>query len=186
MVGGVMRTVVDFEIDVSTHHRIEMCGISMRSLSIFFFGAFLPATLCAQTRCPVGAQAGSAQCLPDEESSSSARPTGEWIKTWGGIASAPDGEGGVSSGQLSKADAENVALQNCRATGAGQCKVNFVYYNQCVALAYPVGSAGGFFRTGKTIDEAVKLAVVDCENEMVGHQCKIKVNECTDPVFRKY
>ncbi|WP_425509558.1 DUF4189 domain-containing protein [Xanthomonas sontii] len=99
---------------------------------------------------------------------------------------APNGEGGVSSGQLSKADAENVALQNCRATGAGQCKVNFVYYNQCVALAYPVGSAGGFFRTGKTIDEAVKLAVVDCEREMVGHQCKIKVNECTDPVFRKY
>ncbi|WP_430542473.1 DUF4189 domain-containing protein [Xanthomonas sacchari] len=161
-------------------------GLLMRSFVLFSVGIFLPLTLSAQTRCPVGAQAGSAQCLPDEESSSSARATGEWIKTWGGIASAPNGEGGVSSAQLSRADAENAALQNCRATGASQCKVNFVYYNQCVALAYPVGSAGGFFRTGKTIDEAVKLAVVDCEREMVGHQCKIKVNECTDPVFRKY
>ncbi|MEL4890136.1 DUF4189 domain-containing protein [Xanthomonas protegens] len=181
-----MRKIVDFEIDVSRPLRVEMCSVSMRSLVAFFVGAFLPATLFAQTRCPVGGLAGSAQCLPDEESSSSARPTGEWIKTWGGIASAPNGEGGVSSGQLSKVDAENVALQNCRATGADHCKVNFVYYNQCAALAYPVGSAGGFFRTGKTVDDAVKLAVVDCEKEIVGRHCKIKVNECTDPVFRRY
>ncbi|WP_191091337.1 MULTISPECIES: DUF4189 domain-containing protein [Xanthomonas] len=181
-----MRKIVDFQTNVPRPNRIGICGISMCGLVALFVGAFLPTALFAQTRCPVGAQAGSAQCLPDDEASAPSRPTGEWIKTWGGIASAPNGEGGVSSGQLSKADAENVALQNCRATGAGQCKVNFVYYNQCVALAYPVGSAGGFFRTGKTIDEAVKLAVVDCEREMVGHQCKIKVNECTDPVFRKY
>ncbi|MDQ7760361.1 MULTISPECIES: hypothetical protein [Xanthomonas] len=43
-----MRKIVDFEIDVSRPHGVEMCGISMRSLVAFFVGAFLPATLFAK------------------------------------------------------------------------------------------------------------------------------------------
>ncbi|WP_242004176.1 hypothetical protein [Xanthomonas sontii] len=83
-----MRKIVDFQINVPRPNRIGICGISMCGLVALFVGAFLPTALFAQTRCPVGAQAGSAQCLPDDEASAPSRPTGEWIKTWGGIASA--------------------------------------------------------------------------------------------------
>ncbi|MBN6113739.1 DUF4189 domain-containing protein, partial [Xanthomonas bonasiae] len=115
-------------------------------LIILSAGFFLSAPLFAQTRCPVGVQTGSTQCLPDDEISAPPRPTGEWIKTWGGIATSPNakgGGGGVSSGQSSKENAEDVALQNCKnTTGMENCKIDFVYKNQCVAFVSLIG--GGY------------------------------------------
>ncbi|QXG49987.1 hypothetical protein [Pseudomonas viridiflava] len=56
-------------------------SLILLTLSVFCVNAH------AQTRCPMGAQAGSMQCLPDDPQggghyNSAPRPTGEWIKTW--------------------------------------------------------------------------------------------------------
>ncbi|WP_223875546.1 MULTISPECIES: DUF4189 domain-containing protein [Xanthomonas] len=180
-----MRTSIDFEVGVSRPHGIEICGISMCGLVMFFVGAFLPATLFAQTLCPVGVQAGSAQCLPDDEASAPSRLTGEWIKTWGAIATSPSGNGGVSSGRFSKNEAQSVALQNCKNAGAKNCMVEFVYYNQCVALVYPLGGDGGIFYSAATVEEAVSLAKSKCEAS-VKSECKVAISECSKPIFKKY
>lgn len=163
----------------------------MRSKCIYIFiaGACgLPSYSFAQTACPTGTIAGSATCGPAPTSeiiSQPPTPTGEWIKTWGSIATSPSGDGGVSSGRLSKKEAEDVALQNCRNMGAQGCKVEFVYKNQCVAAAYPPGGKGGMISTSATIEEAVSRAKSKCESSSQS-ECKIAISECSEPVFRKY
>ena len=92
------------------------------------------APVSAQTACPVGTPAGSAMCGPSpgggEIPAPAPRPSGEWLKTWGAIATSPSGNGGVSSQRLSKQDAEKVALQNCASAGGTSCKVELAYENQ--------------------------------------------------------
>ncbi|MXV07280.1 MULTISPECIES: DUF4189 domain-containing protein [unclassified Xanthomonas] len=151
----------------------------------FFLLLNFGGTAFAQTRCPVGAQAGSAQCLPDDEASAPSRPAGEWIKTWGAIATSPSGNGGVSSGRFSKDEAQSVALQNCKNAGVKNCTVEFVYYNQCVALVYPPGGNGGIFYSAATVKEAVSLAKSKCETSAKA-ECKVAISECSRPVFKKY
>jgi len=150
-----------------------------------------PLTLFAQTRCPVGTPTGSPACLPDDEGSAPPRPTGEWIKTWGAIATSPNakgGGGGVSSGQLSKEDAENLALLNCKnTTGLANCNVDFVYHNQCVAFVSLIGGYKSFIYGAETVAKAVKLAKNDCEAVASGQQsCMVKLAECSEPIFKKY
>ncbi|WP_406644208.1 DUF4189 domain-containing protein [Pseudomonas quasicaspiana] len=71
-------------------------------------------------------------------------PSGKWLKTWGAIASAPNGDTGVSSERLSNGDAEKVALKNCSSLSPTGCAIRFVYRNQCVAAANPnSGGEGG-------------------------------------------
>lgn len=153
-------------------------------------GAFLvPFNVLAQTACPVGTAPGSATCGPNPGSQiveQPRTPSGEWIKTWGGIATSPSGGGGVSSGRLSEKEAEDAALQNCRKSGLQGCKVEMTYKNQCVAAAYPSdGTAGGMISTSATIPEAVDRAKSKCE-AAAKKECKIALSECSEPVFRKY
>ena len=76
----------------------------------------------AQTRCPMGVQAGSMQCLPDEPQgggNAPARPTGEWLKTWGAIArSDSTGEAGTAANKLSEDEAREVAIHQCALRGS--------------------------------------------------------------------
>ncbi|WP_082143384.1 DUF4189 domain-containing protein [Xanthomonas sp. NCPPB 1128] len=146
-----------------------------------------PSASLAQTACPVGTAAGSATCGPSsaDEISAPPRPTGEWIKTWGAIATSPSGNGGVSSGRASKKEAEDVAFKNCQSAGAQSCKVEFVYHNQCVALAHPVGASGAAFSTAATVSDAVARAKSQCSGLGKG-ECQIAIAECSEPIFRKY
>lgn len=141
----------------------------------------------AQTACPSGVAPGSARCGPsgDSGAESAPRPTGEWIKTWGAIATSPSGNGGVSSQQLSEEAARNKALENCRSAGPGECKVQITYRNQCVSLVHPTQGAGGVFMTGPTIEESVRLGKAKCAALGKG-ECAVKVSECSDPIFRKF
>ncbi|WP_046060351.1 DUF4189 domain-containing protein [Paracidovorax citrulli] len=141
----------------------------------------------AQTACPSGVAPGSARCGPSPDSGSDAAPraTGEWIKTWGAIATSPSGNGGVSSQQLSEDAARNKALENCRNAGPGECKVQITYRNQCVSLVHPTQGTGGVFITGPTIEESVRLGKAKYAALGKG-ECAVKVAECTDPVFRKF
>jgi len=143
----------------------------------------------AQTACPVGTPAGSATCGPSggggEMAAPPPRPAGEWIKTWGAVATSSSGGGGASSRQLSKEDAEHLALNNCVVSGAKNCRVEFTYYNQCVALAYPIGRNGGKIGTAATVERAKVRALQGCRDER-GGECRVALAECSEPVFRRY
>ncbi len=141
----------------------------------------------AQTACPVGVAPGSARCGPsgDGGAEPAPRPTGEWIKTWGAIATSPSGNGGVSSRQLSEDAARKKALENCKSTGTRECIVEFVYQNQCVSVVSAPQGNGGVFTSAATIDEAVRLGKAKCAALGKG-ECAVKVSECSEPVFRKF
>lgn len=144
----------------------------------------------AQTACPVGTAPGSATCGPSPGSggvlpSPPPRPSGEWLKTWGAIATSSSGGGGASSRRLSKEDAEELALRNCVESGAANCRVEFSYHNQCVALAYPVGRNGGKVSTAATVERAKSRAISGCQEES-NVECKVALAECSEPIFRKY
>ncbi|WP_218848005.1 DUF4189 domain-containing protein [Xanthomonas sp. JAI131] len=145
----------------------------------------------AQTACPVGVALGSAQCGPSSILGSEIlqpppSPSGEWIKTWGAIATAPNGDTGVSSKMLSKEDAESKALNNCIGLGSSGCRVSFVYRNQCVAAVNPVdGGDGGVISSAETLDKALKRALSKCRSAS-GSECKASIAECSAPFFRKY
>jgi Domain of unknown function (DUF4189) len=157
-----------------------------KSLFFLFFPlCFFSLDSFAQTRCPVGGQAGSAQCLPDDEGAASPRPTGEWIKTWGALVSSNKAGGAWSSkGKFTEGEARQDALNRCYSTGASDCSVDATYFNQCIAAAAS-DEIGVDFNTGKDKDIAGKRALSDCKKRS-SSQCSIKFTECTDPIFRKY
>ncbi|WP_353949491.1 DUF4189 domain-containing protein [Xanthomonas indica] len=153
--------------------------------AVFLFLLTLSGSCFAQTRCPGGVQAGSAQCLPDEDSAP-ARPTGEWIKTWGAIVMSDAGQEGWSSvGKFSKDDAVQDALDKCHAVGVSDCSVKMTYFNQCVAIANPAKGVGSSIIAAKDEREAGELASEAC-SKRTGSQCFVKFTECTRPFFKKY
>ncbi|WP_407315393.1 DUF4189 domain-containing protein [Pseudomonas sp. nanlin1] len=141
----------------------------------------------AQTRCPIGAQAGSMQCLPDEPQggyNAPAQPTGEWIKTWGAIAqSSTTGEAGSAVGKLSESEAEQAALRQCALEGTTDCKVFLTFHNQCAALVS--SDSQSFFQGAVSERRSIKLAKKSCEASDSG-PCKVMYSECTDPIFWRY
>ncbi|WP_082028738.1 DUF4189 domain-containing protein [Xanthomonas sacchari] len=139
-----------------------------------------------QTRCPVGVQAGSSQCLPDDEVSAPPRPTGEWIKTWGALVSSNQGHGAwTSKGKFTEDEAVQDALSRCQNTGVRDCHLDSTYFNQCVAVAGSHSQVG--LSIGKAKDEptAAKVAIADCEKRG-GANCGVEFSDCTDPYFRRF
>lgn len=113
------------------------------------------------------------------------RPSGEWLKTWGAIATSGSGNGGVSSQQLSKEDAEQVALRNCAQAGGKDCIVELTYRNQCVAAVRSPTGSGGQISTAASVEGAKARALRLCQ-ERYGRECTLVLAECSEPVFRKY
>lgn len=162
----------------------------LRSFSyLFLLGSIISATAVGQTRCPIGVQAGNIQCIPDDppaEVNAAPRPTGEWIKTWGAIASSENGDIGSSTGKFSKKDAEAEAIKICADFGNSDCKVNMTYKNQCVAVVQAAkGRTGGKIITAETADIAKRTALQECQEDS-GAQCFVRGTDCTEPFFRKF
>lgn len=135
----------------------------------------------AQTRCPVGVQSGSAQCIPDDEDSAPPRPTGEWLKTWGALAHADDTtQVWASTGMLSKDEAEGDAIDQCQTAGFKGCKIYFTYRNQCVVVVSPVGVA-----SGPDLPITESDAISACKEKFSGN-CSVIYRDCTKPIFKKY
>ncbi|UYK68185.1 DUF4189 domain-containing protein [Xanthomonas sacchari] len=156
------------------------------SLISFFSFLFLSFGAYGQTRCPVGAQAGSAQCLPDDAVYAPPRPTGEWIKTWGALISSNTAQGAwTSKGKFSKDDAINDALGRCQATGAPDCHIDSTYFNQCVAVVGSPDKLGLSISKAKNESIAKNAASADCQ-QRGGQQCEVKFSDCTEPFFRKF
>ncbi|MEA5148544.1 DUF4189 domain-containing protein [Xanthomonas arboricola] len=148
----------------------------------------VPLIASGQTRCPIGTQMGSMQCIPDTpemrgELTPSSAPTGEWIKTWGAIANSNStGEAGSAVGKLSEEEAERVALRQCAVGGAGDCKVQLTYKNQCSALV--ASDSESFFQASPTEVRAINLAKKSCKASNSG-PCNVVYSECTKPIFIK-
>lgn len=105
---------------------------------------------CPPGQYPVGSSQGVLGCAPIPGGGSGASapaapvPSGKWEKRWGAIAGdvSANARGavratGVSESRKSKAEAQSVALEQCRGAGGQKCAVMFTYNNQCVALADP-------------------------------------------------
>ncbi|WP_329889998.1 DUF4189 domain-containing protein [Stenotrophomonas muris] len=134
---------------------------------------------------PGTASGGAAQQSPPPPP----QPTGEWIKTWGGIAvSASTSDAGVSTGHRSKKEAERKAVSECAASGASDCRVSMTYFNQCVSWVIPSGRTGNGLSgigTGPTPSDAERAAQGVCKNDKPGACAPVYAN-CTEPLFRKY
>lgn len=86
-----------------------------------------------------GGAAGSGDQIPLPP-----RPTGEWISTWGAIAtSLATSEVGMVSDMRSAELAASEAMRRCAGGGARDCKVTVSYSNQCVAWLVPSADLPG-------------------------------------------
>lgn len=155
----------------------------------------------AQTACPVGVAAGSAQCgpsplqhLPSRSERQEAPitimvPTGEWLNTWGAMATDwSTGNMGVSVGKISKIDAERQALSECTGLGSKGCEIAVAYRNQCGVIASAKPGTGGLviFQGGFSVQVATDIAMPKCRAGKSGESCEIVYSDCSKQIFRKY
>jgi hypothetical protein len=143
-----------------------------------------PMRVVAQTACPAGVSPGSVSCLPDQLSAPPPRPAGEWIKTWGALAYNEQRDLGFSSQKISKADAEEEAVNQCKTWGIEDCHVETFFFNQCVAVAR-TDSGAGTVVTAAPKKKAVDLAKKKCDRD-TGGVCKVWLAECSLPIFEFY
>lgn len=80
---------------------------------------------------------------------------------------------GISSGQANKADAQRVALSECKKAGNKSCKV-VVWFEGCGAYAVSAKHYGIGY--GKTLAIAEKKAIDACGNG----SCEVKVSDCDE------
>jgi len=171
----------------------------MKYLTRWFFpivGALFCANAWAEQGCPPGMIPGAAwnpsmaTCVPipqdQQQPAPPPRPSGKWLKTWGAVTSDDLGQFGVSTGKLSKGDAEKDALEKCQKASSHQCRVVHAYENQCVAVATPTG--GGVVNTdsGFPLEELTRKAIVNCQKNNSGKECSILYKNCTEQVFQKF
>ena len=96
-------------------------------------------------------------------------------KRWGAIAlNASTGVYAIANQVGSKRQARKAALTEC---GDG-CKVEFTYYNQCVALAQGDGPVS--IATAADSQEAGHRALAQCATVSTG--CKVHDAQCSVPV----
>ncbi len=179
--------------------------MSMRIVCLFAFVLLSASGLTrAQTACPGGVAAGSAQCGPsptahgvNPQVPAQPRiryiPDGRWIKTWGAIADDQTGTGniGVSVGKFSKSAASREAVETCESLGGGKCKVTLAYENQCVVIASPSiegKEVGGQPQTqsAENLEIATELALPKCSKRNAGLECILVYSACSEQVFEKF
>ena len=171
-------------------------------LLVFSFLSISSASF-AQTACPGGVAAGSAQCGPSPAAhgvnSAPATPqiryvpAGKWATTWGAIAvsSHDTGDVGVTVGKFSRTEAKKEAIDRCEATSGSSCELSLLYDNQCAAIAWPsekgkeVGGVS-YITSGPDLEEVSERAVASCVKKRNGGECKVVYSDCTKPVFHKF
>jgi hypothetical protein len=120
-------------------------GLFVASLSVMAFGA--------RAQCATGVNTGGGNCVPPDapgmpdyrppENAAPAQPPPVWEDSWGAIVlDAKGGAKGVATDKRSKDEAIGVAMAECQASGAANCKVELTYHNQCAAVAWGDASLG--------------------------------------------
>lgn len=171
-------------------HKI-VCNIL---LAITLMGVAVAAD--AQTACPQGVAAGSAQCGPSGASMLGngttivnpppRQPQARWKLTWGALAHELEtGWVGFSTGQRSKRKAERAAVDNCKSRGGGKgCIAVLAYHHQCAVIATPrekLNSIYPIFQAAGSIEKATEIGLKECQMSNAGHECKIFYSNCTEP-----
>lgn len=117
-----------------------------------------------------------------QQPSAPPQPTGYWEKTWGAIATSETGGAlGTAIGFSDKEQAEQIAMQDCKAKGGGGCKIGLSYHNQCAVML--VGNDVTLSRAA-SIEEAKADGMQACEAR--GDNCRVYYSACTEPIFHHY
>ncbi|UUE99785.1 DUF4189 domain-containing protein [Xanthomonas hortorum pv. pelargonii] len=154
---------------------------------------------CPPGQYPIGGQ-GAMACapLPQGSNQQQARPSGKWIKTWSAIAMGSIDSVtsyGVTTGKLSKAEAEVDALLRCGSHGETNCQIGLSYRNRCAVVAEPHVNDKPFsegystFIGASTVQKASDIALNQCNQankEFAGSKCAIVYSACSEPIFRKF
>ncbi|UJY95513.2 DUF4189 domain-containing protein [Xanthomonas arboricola] len=159
---------------------------------------------CPPGQIPATANGSITSCGPipsgynEQQDSAAPRPSGKWIKTWGAIAMGSIDSifsYGVTTGKLSKSEAEKDALNRCASHGEKDCKIGLAYKNQCAAIAEPKVNGkpfstglSNFVGAGTTV-EASNVALERCKADnrpTPGVECKIIYEACSEPIFKAY
>ncbi|WP_080929765.1 DUF4189 domain-containing protein [Xanthomonas albilineans] len=146
---------------------------------------------CPPGQLPAQSNGSMASCVPiprDNPEPQQPRPTGKWLKTWGALADDGAENVGVSSGKLSKAEAENDAIKQCESSSKYNCHVISTYENQCVAVAEPnhLGHIIRSIASGPSLDETSNRAIADCQKKNSVSECKIGYADCTKQIFQRF
>ncbi|MBV6846597.1 DUF4189 domain-containing protein [Xanthomonas campestris pv. paulliniae] len=154
---------------------------------------------CPPGQYPIGGQ-GAMACapIPQENSQQKPQPSGKWIKTWGAIAMGSIdsiANYGVTTGKLSKSDAEDDALTRCASHGEKNCRVGLTYRNQCAVIVEPQVDgkpmSGGTVRfigrdtTASASNDALELCRKD-NKTIVNAECTIVYKACSEPIFQSF
>ncbi|MCC8472382.1 DUF4189 domain-containing protein [Xanthomonas phaseoli] len=154
---------------------------------------------CPPGQYPIGGQ-GVAACAPipqgnSEQTAPAPRPLGKWINTWGAVAIGSielEQTLGVTTGKLSKSEAESDALARCARSGAKNCQIGLAYFNQCIAVGEPqidgkpnITGKVQFFGNASR-EKAAAAAQKACEARNPENQCKVIYNACTDQIFKYF
>jgi hypothetical protein len=142
----------------------------------------------AQGSCPPGyyqvgdPNQGSTGCAPipgADTGSSSAQPAQRWLDQWGAIATyVQQGVIGAAANQPSKQMAEQVALQDCRAKGGLDCKIESTYRNGC--MAFVAGIPGYVIEGDATQDGAINKTMKECVAKG-NKSCRALYSACSLP-----
>ncbi|WP_082002552.1 DUF4189 domain-containing protein [Xanthomonas cannabis] len=168
--------------------------MTMKLLSFVIVFFLMASDVSAEGQCPpgyypIGGQ-GVTGCAPisgGDSSSGLPQATGEWEKRWGAFAiDAAVGVLGASARNKSKSDAKRAAIQDCVGLGGKACKVNFVYHNQCAAVARSIDGGGSTIQGAKSVEEAKKLVLEACESNSKVEKCELIYTECSMSEFRHY
>ena len=106
-------------------------------------------------------------------------PPLEWKPDWGSVALDPEhGAIGSAVEALTRAVAENGALDDCHSNGGTACRIAISYENGCAALA--ASDAAWAVEYGDTEVEAGVRALGACA-ETGRKKCRVKFKECSRP-----
>lgn len=170
--------------------------MSIRLVGFFLFAVSGVAT--AQTACPGGVAAGSAQCGPSPASHQSGQSApappvvrhvdvGEWKDSWGAISADPiKGVVGGVIGMQSEDSAREIASSRCADSGGKSCEMLLVYANQCAAVAWPETlDAKVVSNSDLTIEKASKKALDTCV-KLGGGKCEVVYSTCSERILEMY
>jgi hypothetical protein len=123
----------------------------------------------AQTACPQGVAAGSAQCGPSSQIDPEhgvpvpSKPNIIWADSWGAIASDGVSTYGIVTDFPSKRKARKAAVNECKKRGGGRCVSAREFVNQCAVVI--AGDSGTNIVNAVTVERATELAMRDCKSE---------------------
>lgn len=107
--------------------------------------------------------------------SGTAAPTSSprYRSRWGAIATSDTTtKMGVSFGETSRRSAEQQAMERC---GSADCRIDFTYHDQCVAVAW--GNGYSAMTSAMTVDEATAMSLERCRAQ--ASDCKTVYTECS-------